>query len=68
MPNQTDEKQILKQVALRMMELPDCYDEFKHGLDYEGTMLMDIIAKATGFSEEEVEKIRLEYLGEDEDE
>ena len=65
MAQKLNEKQILKQVALRMMELPECYDEFKHGLDYEGTMLMDIISKSTGLSSEEVEEIRLEYLGKD---
>jgi hypothetical protein len=68
MINENERKQLMKEVALKLMDESGCWDEFKHGLDDEDSFLVTVINRITGLTMKEVNEIRKEYFKKNEDE
>jgi hypothetical protein len=62
MINENEKKQLMKEVALKLMEEFRGWDEFKHGLDDEDSFLVIVISRVTGLTMEEVDEIREDYF------
>ncbi|MDR1628134.1 MAG: hypothetical protein LBR79_05115 [Oscillospiraceae bacterium] len=62
MINENEKKQLMKEVALKLMNESGCWDEFKHGLDDEDSFLVIVISRVTGLTMEEVDEIRKDYF------
>jgi hypothetical protein len=62
MINENEKKQLMKEVALKLMDKSRCWDKFKHGLDCEDSFLVTVISGATGLTMEEVNEVREDYF------
>jgi hypothetical protein len=62
MINEEEKKQLMKEIAFKLMDESECWDEFKHGLDREDSFLVTFISRSTGLPTEEVNEVREDYF------